>query len=166
MIGGSIASSSRGIARATRDVDLVARIQPEQADQLAASLGKDWYADVPQMRDAIRRGQSFNVLYMPDVQKVDIFPAVDDFHATQLERATKVVLDFLHDTREYPVASAEDILLAKLRWYRMGGEVSERQWNDISDIVAINPNLDLVYLRAWALRLNVDDLLERAQTQA
>ena len=103
---------------------------------------------------------------MPDVQKVDIFPAVDDFHATQLERATKVALDFLDDPRVYPVASAEDILLAKLRWYRMGGEVSERQWNDLTDIVGTNPDLDLVYLRLWAVRLNVEDLLEKALSQS
>ena len=29
------------------------------------------------------------------------------------------------------VSSPEDTLLAKLEWYRMGGEVSERQWRDV-----------------------------------
>jgi hypothetical protein len=30
-----------------------------------------------------------------------------------------------------------DILLVKLLWYREGGETSERQWNDLSNLVAV-----------------------------
>jgi hypothetical protein len=33
------------------------------------------------------------------------------------------------------IASAEDALLAKLEWYRRGGEVSERQWRDVLGII-------------------------------
>jgi hypothetical protein len=60
------------------------------------------------------------------------------------------------------VASAEDILLAKLRWYRMGGEVSESQWSDIAGILAVNPDLDAAYLHTWAARLGAGDLLDKA----
>ena len=31
----------------------------------------------------------------------------------------------------------EDILLQKLRWFRQGGEVSNRQWRDIVAIVRV-----------------------------
>jgi hypothetical protein len=60
------------------------------------------------------------------------------------------------------VATAEDILLAKLQWYRMGGGVSERQWSDIAGILAVAPDLDAAYLRTWAARLGVEDLLDKA----
>ena len=63
------------------------------------------------------------------------------------------------------VTTAEDILLAKLRWYRDGGEVSERQWNDIGSVIAINPNLDWEYVNLWAARLGVTSLLERARAE-
>src|ERR1019366_10398358 len=53
VIGGSVASSVRGIVRATFDVDVVARIGVAQTDGLAAHLGPDWYADADQMRDSI-----------------------------------------------------------------------------------------------------------------
>jgi hypothetical protein len=79
-----------------------------------------------------------------------------------LKRATKVAIPFLGDSAEYPVASAEDILLAKLQWYRMGSEVSERQWTDIAGILAVAPDLDAAYLRTWAARLGVADLLDKA----
>ena len=162
VIGGSVASSVRGIVRATIDVDVVVRIGVGQTEALAAALGPDWYADADQMRASIVAGRAFNVIYLPFVQKVDVFPATEEFHRSQLERATKVAIPFLGDSAEYPVASAEDILLAKLQWYRMGSEVSERQWTDIAGILAVAPELDATYLRAWAARLGVQDLLDKA----
>ena len=45
-----------------------------------------------------------------------------------------------------PVATAEDTLM-KLAWYQMGGEVSERQWNDVRGIAAVQrERLDCQYL--------------------
>jgi len=121
LIGGSIASSARGIARATRDIDIVADIRAEHADQFAGALGREWYVEPDQIRQALRAGQAFNVIYIPKSQKVDIFPVVGEFHGVQLQRASRVPLLFLGIQAEYPVASAEDILLAKLQWYRVGG---------------------------------------------
>ena len=144
------------------DLDLVARLDPEGAPQLAAALGADWYADPFQIRDSIAAGRSFNVIHIPTGQKVDIFPAASVFQAAQLQRATRETLEFLGETREYPVATAEDILLAKLQWYRDGGEVSDRQWSDITGIVATNPALDQTYLEMWAARLGVSGLLVKA----
>jgi len=164
LIGGSVASGARSIARATRDIDLVARIGIHQVTQFAEALGPEWYADQEQMREAISRDRAFNLIHMVSGHKIDIFPATQDFHRAQLERATQVTVPFLGEERGYPVASAEDILLAKLRWYRDGGEVSDRQWNDIATIVSTNPMLDEHYLRSWAERLGVNDLLTRALT--
>jgi hypothetical protein len=166
VIGGSVASSVRGIVRATFDVDVVARIGVGQTDGLAAALGPDWYADADQMRASIVAGRAFNIIYLPFTQKVDVFPATKEFHRSQLARATKVAIPFLGDAAEYPVASAEDILLAKLQWYRMGGEVSERQWSDIAGILAVAPDLDAAYLRTWAVRLGVEDLLDKAVAES
>jgi hypothetical protein len=161
-IGGSVASSARGEYRATNDLDLVAAVVVGQTDRLAAELGPDWYADPRQMREAIAAGRAFNLIHISLGNKVDIFPAVTDFQRSQLERATRLALPFANDITEYPVETAEDILLAKLQWFRAGGEVSERQWRDIAAIVAGNPSLDLEYLQSWASRLNIRDLLERA----
>jgi hypothetical protein len=64
-----------------------------------------------------------------------------------------------------PVSAPEDVLLAKLRWYKDGGQVSDRQWGDITGVVATNPNLDLEYTRLWAGRLQVTGLLDRALSE-
>ena len=65
-----------------------------------------------------------------------------------------------------PVSTPEDIVLAKLRWYKDGGQVSDRQWSDIGGVIATNPSLDVDYLRLWAGRLQVTDLLEKALTES
>ena len=59
------------------------------------------------------------------------------------------------------VATAEDTVLAKLRWYRAGHEISSNQWNDVVGILGTSlDTLDLHYLRT-AEELGLTDLLEK-----
>ena len=61
------------------------------------------------------------------------------------------------------VATAEDTILAKLRLYRAGHETSSNQWNDVLGILGTSLHaLDFEYLRAWAEKLGLTDLFERA----
>ena len=65
------------------------------------------------------------------------------------------------------VASAEDTVLAKLRWYRETGGASDRQWNDVLGVLKVQgPTLDRAYLREWAVELKLTDLLDRALDDA
>ncbi|MBC8508691.1 MAG: hypothetical protein H8D34_27855, partial [Chloroflexi bacterium] len=65
------------------------------------------------------------------------------------------------------VASPEDNILAKLEWYRLGGEVSDRQWQDILSVLKIQgERIDRTYLQHWAEQLMVSNLLQRALEQA
>jgi hypothetical protein len=69
--------------------------------------------------------------------------------------------------RRYALASPEDVMLAKLEWYRLGGESSERQWGDILGVIKVQgPALDEAYVRQWADALNLADLLQRALDEA
>jgi hypothetical protein len=64
------------------------------------------------------------------------------------------------------VATPEDIILAKLSWFRKGGSVSARQWNDVLGVVRIQGDrLDRAYLNDWAERLGVRELLDDALRQ-
>lgn len=163
-VGGSLASSARGVWRSTLDVDLVAAIPAAKIPALVAALGTDWYADTGMIERAIQIGRPFNLIHTRLAYKVDVFPASEEFHLTQLARSTVIPLG----PGKVPcaVTSPEDILLAKLRWYRDGGEVSDRQWNDITGLVSANPTMDAAYLEGWAARLGVTRLLEKARADA
>ncbi len=166
-IGGSFASAMHGVMRATMDADLVADLHPEHAEPLARALGDPFYADVQAMQDAIRRSASFNVIHLETAFKVDVFAAkARPFDRAQLSRRQR------HQVSEEPerhayVASPEDTVLAKLEWYRMGGESSLRQWRDVLGVLRVQSGrLDLRYLRRMAATLDVTDLLERALEEA
>jgi hypothetical protein len=64
------------------------------------------------------------------------------------------------------VASPEDTILAKLAWFRQGGETSERQWWDVVGVLRVTRPADRAHLRTWANALGVADLLERALAEA
>jgi hypothetical protein len=58
-------------------------------------------------------------------------------------------------------------VLAKLEWFRMGDEVSSRQWSDVIGVLKMaGKSVDRPYLRRWASNLGVLDLLERALDEA
>ncbi len=161
-IGGSAVSSLYGIMRATFDVDLVADLQQRHVKTLVKLLEAEYYIDEDMIRDAIRRNGSFNLLYLDTMFKVDVFVFKPrPFDQEESHRTQQEIL--VPNTRPFYLASPEGTILNKLEWYRMGGEVSDRQWNDILGVLKVRgKTLDFAYLRKWAVALKVTDLLERA----
>jgi len=166
-IGGSLSSAIHGVMRATMDADLVADLGLEHVEPLAQTLSDAFYADAHMMRDAIRRHSSFNLIHLDTTFKVDVFVAKPRaFDRAQLARRQVHLLSEDPERRAY-VTSAEDIVLAKLEWYRMGDEISDRQWRDVLGVLKVQQNrLDLAYMQEMAVQLGVGDLLERALQEA
>jgi hypothetical protein len=160
---GSFASSIHGMYRSTADIDILADIHTEQIRPLFEVLQKTFYVDEHAMRDAVAQGRSFNAIHFDSVFKVDIFVArADEFALTQLNRRELRRISPEKDEALY-VATAEDTVLAKLRWYRAGHETSSIQWNDVLGVLGASGNsLDLEYLHTWAGKLGVEDLLQKA----
>jgi len=165
-VGGSLATAVHGVARATMDVDMVADVRAEHAQPLVDALGQDFYADTALIRNAVRGRSSFNVIHKPTMFKVDVFiPKGRPFDRSQFARRIAQSLTEEEADQIY-IASPEDNILAKLQWYRLGGEVSDRQWRDVLNVVRIqDERLDRTYLRRWASELGVADLLEEALNQ-
>jgi hypothetical protein len=164
---GSLASSLHGVLRSTLDVDIVADMQTEHIQPLVGALSDEFYADGDMMRDAIEHHRSFNLIHNETAFKVDIFVRKPRaFDQMQLERRALAVVA-TDPERSIYVVSPEDILVAKLEWYRLGGQVSDRQWRDILGVLkTCAGGLDLAYLRKWAGELLVGDLLELALREA
>lgn len=157
VVVGSTAAVGWGVARTTRDVDLVVQLNSEAADIFLASLDRDdLYVPVDAARDALLRGGSFNVLHTTTGGKIDVFVVApdDEFEHSRLERRVKADV-FGHASW---IATAEDVILSKLRW-RIESR-SEVQWRDCVEIAAVQ-ELDHTYLWRWAPALDVvDDLGE------
>jgi len=166
-VGGSFASAFHGMIRTTQDADIMALLEEQHIRPLAESLEKTFYLDTEMMGAAIRQRGSFNLIHRESLFKIDIFvPRLRPFEQAQFDRAEKRRLAE-QPALEGWIASAEDVLLAKLEWYRAGGEVSERQWRDVLGILKVQgERLDMDYLRRFAVMLGVEDLLARALEEA
>ena len=162
-IGGSLATALHGVARTTLDVDIVADLRLQHVDRFITLLGDSFYADAEMIRDAILHQSSFNLIHLRTMFKVDVFVGRSrPFDRAQFKRRIQYRLAGTTDSIAY-VSTPEDNILAKLEWYRLGGEVSDRQWQDITNVIKVQrERLDLPYLRRWAKNLAVADLLERA----
>ncbi|MEN4013114.1 MAG: hypothetical protein ROW48_13845 [Bellilinea sp.] len=163
LIGGSLASALYGMVRTTQDSDIVAEMRLEHLEPFVLALQDDFYLDDEMIAESIQRHSSFNIIHRESMFKVDVFiPRPGPFLQSQLARVQKQTFLFEPEVSAN-FSSPEDIILAKLEWYRLGGEVSERQWRDILGVLKTRAGeLDLDYLRKWANELKVSDLLERA----
>jgi hypothetical protein len=164
-IGGSIAGSFAGEPRSTLDIDIVAALLETQVPLLIAALEHDFYVDTAALQRAVRERTSANLIHQPSQLKVDVFVAGGTpLDEQQLKRRQAVDVGGGQTLYLHP---PEDILLQKLRWFRRGGEVSDRQWRDILGIVRVQGDrLDRRYLSTSAPMIDVVDLLDRALREA
>ena len=163
-IGGSIASSVYGIARATIDVDLVAEVELHHVDNLKTCLQSRYYIDEMMITEAIEHGSSFNLIHLETSIKIDVFISDEGLYSrTAMGRRRMDTLKEEHVTRNVFFCSTEDIILHKLKWYESGGGTSERQWFDVLGVIKVqSDSLDKDYLRHWSKDLGLSDLLQKA----
>ena len=166
-IGGSVASGVFGEPRQTLDADIVTALLARHVPPLAERLRAEFYVDEPMMLQAIENQSSFNFIHLSTMVKIDVYVAWrSEFARSQFARRIRANLSTGAPLDVF-LASPEDIVLAKLDWYRQGGCVSDRQWRDVLGVLKVQGSaLSRDYLRDWAARLNLTDLLRRAQEDA
>ena len=144
-------------------------LHPQHVGSLVDALGDLYYLDPDAVREAVRARSSFNLIHLETVLKLDVFVLKPrPFDQGAFGRG---ITDTLAGpggiSRNFRVESAEDVVLHKLDWYRLGNETSERQWLDVVGVLRVQAGAtDTVYLQHWADKLGVRDLLDRALAQA
>lgn len=166
-VGGSVASSAHGMYRASADVDFVIDPTREQLDALALALDSEFYVSRSAMAEALEDRSTFNAIHQQTSFKIDFFiKGSAPFDSEELNRSIRHPFGDPQGRAVF-LKSPEDTILRKLEWFRRGGEVSERQWQDVLSILAgARSSLDGPYLDRWAAELDVADLLGRAREEA
>jgi predicted nucleotidyltransferase len=165
-VGGSVASSAHGMYRASADIDFVIDPTSEQLEAMALALEPEFYVSRSAMAEALADRSTFNAIHDQTSFKIDFFiKGTSPFDAEELRRSIRqAVGDELG--HEVLLKSPEDTVLRKLEWYRRGGEVSDRQWQDVlSVLAAARGQLDEAHLERWSQELGISDLLDRARRE-
>ncbi|MDP3936538.1 MAG: hypothetical protein Q8R92_00185 [Deltaproteobacteria bacterium] len=163
MLTGSFASSYHGVPRATQDIDIVIAPSPDQLRSFTCSLPEaEYYVDLNAALEALARESQFNVVDLTTGWKVDLIMRKSrPFSRLEFDRRAAVDL---HGLRLY-VATAEDVLLAKLEWAKTAR--SQRQIDDSAGILKIRKGeLDRDYIEHWVRELNLEAEWEAACREA
>ena len=163
MVVGSYASMAHGHPRTTHDLDIVIDPTPAALDVFLAGLDLNrFYVDTDVARDALVRRSMFNLIDMNSAWKVDFVIRKDrPFSVEELQR--RVVMP-IADV-DAPTATAEDTVIAKLEWAKLGG--SERQLSDVAGVLRVRAgSLDLDYIERWVDVLDLRDQWNAARTLA
>lgn len=162
-VGGSVASSFHGATRTTMDVDVICELEESNVPQFVAALQNgEYYLSESAILQAVRRQSCFNLIHLATSFKVDVFVSRQrPFDTLAMRRASLHTLGE-QVTVEVPIASAEDVIISKLEWYRLTSETSDRQWDDVSRLLQLlGDEADRDYLTKAAESVGVADLLER-----
>lgn len=162
MLTGSFASAHYGAPRSTQDIDLVIEASAAQLEILVRTLPhEEYYVDLDAALEAHRRESMFNVIDLKTGWKVDlILRKSRPFSQKEFSRRQLVDLQGLH----LFVASAEDVIVAKLEWAKLAG--SQRQIEDVASILRVRWDaLDKSYLEPWISHLGLRQQWSAARQQ-
>lgn len=155
MLTGSLAAAAHGAGRATMDVDVVIDPGPTALDLFVRTMvDAGHYASADAARDALANRTMFNVVDVESGWKVDLIVRKHRaFSETEFARRREMLLGPVR----LPVATIEDLMLAKLEWATLGG--STRQLDDVRALLRLaGSHLDRAYIEQWVAALGVGEL--------
>ena len=155
-VTGSVAAIYYGEPRFTNDIDVVVDLPEERIPDLLGSFPPgEFYLSEEALRHAVERRGSCNVIHVPTSLKIDVMVAADTlFNRSRFERATRVQPG---DALEAQFASAEDVILKKMDFFRQGG--SEKHLRDITGILMVSGDqLDHDYIENWADHMGLETI--------
>lgn len=154
MITGAWSAIFYGRPRASHDIDFVVEVSEKDIRGVLKSLKRlpeEFLVQSESVKEAVKHKSMFNIIHLPTVLKLDFWILTNsEFDRSRFKRRKKVrILD-----RYMEMATAEDTILQKLLWYKMG-EI-EKHLVDAAFVYKIQAkNLDKKYLDFWVNKLGL-----------
>jgi len=153
LLTGSVASMAYGEPRLTNDIDVVAGVRYEHIPGLLGAFPADaFYLSPEAILEAIHRQGQFNIIHPRSGLKVDVIIRKD----TPFDRSRFARARAIRPTESYEAtfASAEDVIIKKMEYYREGG--SDKHLRDITGMLKVSAQeIDAGYIVEWADRLGL-----------
>lgn len=146
MIVGSLSSNYYGIARSTKDSDVVLRLGEGQLiSQLLRTLGPMFRFDPQMCFETVTNTTRFLLQCLDSEFVIEFFMLSDDpLDQCRFERRRRVTLF----ERQVWLPTAEDVIVWKLRWFKKGGR--RKDLDDARDVLAVQGDkLDWEYIHRW-----------------
>ncbi|MBL8863535.1 MAG: hypothetical protein JNK02_16215 [Planctomycetes bacterium] len=160
---GGLATIVYGEPRSTLDVDFAVHMNAEQARRLPALATPQFLVQGESALEATAQHSQFSLVHAESYVKVDVHVVPrSGIRQLEIQRGRWQRLGPGHPD-EIRIATPEDVLLQKRRWFADADETSQKQWRAVLGILkARGHSLDSAYLRIWARDLGIGSVLERA----
>ena len=157
MLVGSLSSSYYGIPRSTNDADFVVQLGDRHAEEIVRNLTSDLRLD-PQMSFETATLTFRHIIHVANSPfQIELFHLSDDPHDQERFRRRLQVKYGSWDTW---IATAEDVIITKLRWLQRSNRGKDRE--DVRDVILVQQSqLDWPYIESWCDVHGTRSLLEQ-----
>lgn len=160
MITGSVGAMLYSHPRMTNDMDVVVLLRLQDVSSLYEEFDEQTFylPDSEVIVTEIKRHGQFNLIHVDSGSKVDFICRKEtDFAIEEFSRRQRIPFD---STTESYSATPEDIIIAKLIFYRDGR--SEKHLEDIRAILEVSgKTISLDYVRGWCVQLELIQILNK-----
>jgi len=155
MIVGSLASNFHGIPRSTRDADFVVQLASDSLQRLEQELPNGLTLERQGAFEAVTGTLRYLVVVADSPFVCEMFVLSDDAHDLERFARRQPVTMLAHPAF---VASAEDMIITKLRWATGAHRSKDR--DDIRNMLAVRgADLNWAYLDRWSVMHDTASLL-------
>ena len=143
MLTGSFASNAYGIARSTKDADVVVDFASADIKKIIANLDPQIVMQEQMMFETITGTTRHILEVVGNPFKIELFHInPDPFMSSRFGR--RVEVDYPELQRKVWLPRADDVVVQKLRWGR------EKDLSDVEDVIFVSgPHLDFAYIEQW-----------------
>jgi hypothetical protein len=162
MIVGSFSSNAYGIARSTKDADIVVQIDEETRRKLLLSLPAEFQIDEQVTFETVT-GHRRQILKLPKIPYViELFDLGHEaFDRQRFANRVKTTIA----GRSAWLPSANDVVIQKLRWATLARRTQDLV--DATNVISVSGGfLDWGYIEHWCGELGIGAALEEARKAA